>query len=479
MNKELELDVFNYFAQICAIPHGSSNMERISQYICDFATEKKLTFIREECGNVIVFKPGTKGYENSKPMILQAHLDMVCVSDNPNRDFINKGIDVIYDGDFIKADGTSLGADNGIGVCLILSILASDNIKHPPIEAVFTVDEEIGLVGASKLDFSKLSAKTMINLDGGTENTFIVSCAGGVTVNCDIDVAASNELSFKHTACVSISGLSGGHSGAEIHLGKANANVICVRLINYLYENNINFRLACIKGGDKENAIATDCSFFVCTQSTSELNLLIELVSKFESSVKSEYKNTDKDLCVSACVCDKELTTLYDLESLFNKLDSVPNGVVAYSKDIENLVETSLNFGIIELVEGKLNLVFSVRSSVEQHKKQIVNQIRSVIESLDGNITLCGEYPCWAYKKSSCIRDTAIYSFKKLFNKNPIVKAIHAGLECGLFYDNISELDCICMGPDEYDIHSPKEKLSISSVNRFYKLLVEVLKNMK
>ncbi len=474
-------EVLGFFSQISNIPRGSGNMAQISEYICNFAKENNLDYYRDEYFNVYVYKPASKGYENCESLILQGHLDMVCVAEDKERDFLNKGISLVYENDFLRADGTSLGADNGIGVAMILCVLASKTASHPKIEAVFTVDEEVGMLGAAKLDFSRLNSKKMINLDCDGEGVFTVSCAGGATVKCHIPVKPEKFQSESYTGLkIDITGLTGGHSGVRACDGLANANIVCIRLLKYLSDNNIDYCLSYLNGGEKENAIPSFSSAEIYINKDHK-QAVKSLICDFEKMILQEYKDTEKNIVfnVTETVLSEHLAGIKASKRLVSVLSEYPSGVISMSKDIEGLAESSLNLGIMSMTENGLQLCFGVRSSDKNKLEEITQRLKSITTEINGNIFVEGMYPAWEFKKDSAVRENAVYCYKKLFGDTPKIMAIHAGLECGIFAENIKDFDCIAIGPNNFYEHSPMERVSISSVGRTYVFLLEMLKNLK
>lgn len=469
------INVFRFFEDISLIPHGSGNTEAISEYIVSFAKSKGLEYYKDKLNNVIVIKNASSGYENAEPIILQSHIDMVCEKESDcTKDMSKDAIDLKIDGDFITADGTTLGADDGIGAAYTLAILDDDTLMHPRIEAVFTVDEEIGMLGAFEIDVTPLKAKRMLNLDGGSEKIFTVSCAGGITFKSSFSVKREkyNGKSIK----ISISGLSGGHSGVKIIDGGANSNSLMGRLLSIL-SNECNIRLAHVEGGFKDNAIAVETTaVIVCDDVTS----CMETVVKIEKIFKNEYSVTDPDLTISAMECEDIIPfDKQNSDKIIFFLNIVPNGVQTMSAQIDNLVQTSLNFAITNTLADTFEAVISIRSSVESQKYMLVDKLSLFTSYLGGKKETWGDYPGWEFKPDSDFRNLMSDVFVKKFEFEPQVEAVHAGLECGLFSGKIQDLDCITYGPDMFDIHTPRERLSISSAKKVWEYIVECLKQMK
>lgn len=472
-------EVFKYFEEICSIPHGSSNTKAISDYCAAFAKQQGLRFIQDGMNNIIIFKNGTVGYEDSKPVIIQGHLDMVCEKDGDcHIDMNAQGLKLAVEGDMIHAIGTTLGGDDGIAVAYGLALLASKNIPHPPLEVVFTVDEEIGMLGAAGIDCSEIKSDIMLNIDSEEEGILLVSCAGGVTMKCNIPLA---KVSRKGAKCViTVSGLKGGHSGVEIDKGRANSNQIMGKVLEGL-KTQIDYDILEINGGNKDNAIPKETVASIVTEEKYEV--IQSMLCDYEEQYRKEFAGTDDGITITAKVedsryCDFVMTKECS-DKVIQALVTLPGGVIKMSDDIKGLVQTSLNMGILETKDDNVTMSFSVRSSVGEEKDNLVSQIRTIIEKLGGTTECSGDYPAWEYKKDSELRRLMVDIYKKQTGKEPEVQAIHAGVECGLFAGKISNLDCVSFGPDIYDIHTTKERMSISSVERIWKYILEILRSLK
>lgn len=465
--------VFSFFEDICAIPHGSGNPDGISGFLCDFAKKRNLRFIVDGAKNVIIFKDASKGYEKASPVMLQGHMDMVTEKEKDcKKDMQKEGIDLIYDGDFISADKTTLGADDSIAVAMILSVLDSD-IPSPPIEAVFTTDEEVGMLGAIYIDASPLKSKTMINLDSEAEGVLTVSCSGGNITKSILPIKhVKNE---KEAIKITISNLTGGHSGVEIINGRANANELMSRLLMTLYKK-ADIALCSFNGGVKDNAIPVYAEAVVTADDT---ELAAKVIQKAASDYKNEFSSTDPDMEVSysPLKCDARFDDDSTKRTVF-MLSALPNGVYSMSPDINGLVQTSLNMGIVKTNDNEAEVCFCVRSSIESQRDMLTEKISAIASLAGGEISVSGDYPGWQYKKDSPIRRLIADVYRSQTNKEPVIEAVHAGLECGIFSGKIKELDCISIGPDIFDIHTVNERLSISSVKRTYDLVCEVLSKM-
>ncbi len=474
LNKIKPEKVFAYFEEISAIPRGSGHNDKIKEYCENFAKERNLKYISDDAGNVIIFKDASNDCKSAEPVIIQGHLDMVWEKDSSaNINFETDGLELRVDGDYVSAKGTTLGGDDGIAVAMCLAILDSDDICHPPLEIVFTADEEIGMLGAVALDFGALTAKRMINLDSEEEGTLWVSCAGGV--RADIGLKTEFEVNADKQFEISVSGLHGGHSGAEIHKGYANANKVMGRVLEMLSAND-DFRIVSINGGTMDNAITRDC---VCIIKSDSLSIEKNVADIFEA-IKSDYLAADPEINISVKYVDgyESAMTADTTKSVIILLNELPSGVIAMSKEIEGLVETSLNLGILKTESDKVSYSFALRSGIDSEKDKLSARIVEIAEKYSCDIKLYSDYPAWEYKKDSQLRDTMASIYKDMFGKEMTVTAIHAGLECGLFCGKIKGLDCVSLGPDMVDIHTPTERLSISSTERVWKFLLRVLESI-
>ena len=472
-------EVFKYFEEMAAIPHGSRNTKAISDYLVDFAKKYDLEYYQDELNNVVIIKKATPGYENADAIIIQGHMDMVCEKENGcDIDFEKDGLDLYVDGDFLKARGTTLGGDDGIAVAYALAILSSNELSHPRLEVVITVDEEIGMLGAEGIDLSMLKGHKMLNIDSDVEGHFLTSCAGGMHVETRIPVTFDDACGILYT--ITITGLEGGHSGAEIDKEHGNANIIMGRVLKALNEE-VEYGIVSMAGGLKDNAIPRECTVELLVNKEHK-DALPGILEKFKGILANEFMASDKDVTIlyekkgeqSAPV----LSVISQAKVIFY-LRNVPNGVQHMSRIMPGLVETSLNLGIMELQEDCLYMVTSIRSSVSSRKADLADKLELLIEFLGGEMTVGGEYPAWEYKADSDIRETISSVYKELFDEEPVFEAIHAGLECGILSGKIENLDCVSFGPNNYDIHTPKERLSISSTEKVWKLLVEFLKRCK
>lgn len=482
--------VFYYFEEICGIPHGSGNTRRLSNYIVSFAKDRGLRFTQDESDNVIIYKDGSKGCEQAPAVIIQGHIDMVCEQkQGRNINFKEEGLRLKTDGNVIYADGTTLGGDDGIAVAYMLAILASDDIKHPPLECVFTSDEEIGLLGATALDCSGLTGRLMLNIDSEVEGQLLVSCAGGATVTCSIPVEYDKDHACNEAFIIQVDHAAGGHSGIEIAKQGANSIKLLGRVL-YALGRKYNVRLGGMWGGGKDNVIPREAHAYVYTDCA--YDSLKEEVNQLEDILKAEFAHTDSELSISV-LADKEAIkavgslpkdemypmTVESSNKAVAALVSFPNGVIKYSQDIEDLVQTSLNLGIMstekEGEKGTISFSFSVRSSVSTEKDELIDRLECLSQVLGGKICVSGEYPAWEYNKDSKLRAVMCDCYEAFYKEKPQLLAVHAGLECGIFAGKLAGLDCVSYGPDITDIHTSEEKLYIDSVARTWEYTLKVL----
>ncbi len=456
--------VFYYFEQLCSIPHGSGNVKKIADYLCFFAKVHQLEWERDKADNVIIRKPATPGYEEAPVVILQGHTDMVCAKTSEStHDFQKDGLSLKLEGDAISAEGTTLGGDNGIAVAYGLALLAEEDGEHPALEVVFTSDEEIGLVGAKALDMTKLKGKLLLNMDSESEGILTVSCAGGSMTTVTLPFTRSHMDGAVYR--VTFTGLLGGHSGAEIHKGRANAAVLAGKLLEAC-----DGKVLSAHGGCADNAIMSSLTMELCGSGIPEAAEICqkafrEAYPQENISITAELLHENGGEIVSA-----------DLGSYLRK---APYGVQAMSKDIDGLVQTSLNIGILETRENAFVATYSVRSSVEAEKNALNALLATIATEFGGSAVTEGAYPAWEYRKESPLRDLMVQVYEDLYGKKMQVEAIHAGLECGLFAGGIPDLDAVSFGPDMADIHTPAETLSASSAARTWSYLLAVLAAMK
>lgn len=469
--------VFHYFEEICKIPHGSGNVEQISDYLVAFARKKGFFCIQDELKNVIIVKPATAGYEKEEAVILQGHMDMVAVKKPESPiDMKVDGLNIKVSGDNIYAEGTSLGGDDGIAVAYALALLDSQDLPHPRLEVVITVDEEVGMDGARGIDLSSLTGKRLLNLDSEEEGIFLTSCAGGAGVKCYLPLSASEKT--KEACRISVEGLLGGHSGMEIAKERGNANCIMGRLL-YRLTAELPLYLKSLEGGLADNAIPRRTVATVLFDKEKEM-VFKEALLQAEAVIQKELVTKDPDFQITAVFTGEEKAICTDADSTVRAasfLLALPNGVQAMSADVPGLVETSLNLGIMKYDEEKQELCceFSVRSCLESAKWNLISRVEAVTGLAGGSSSVSGDYPGWAYRVSSPLRDKVVSLYEEMYGKKPQLQAIHAGLECGLLAAKIEELDCISFGPDMKNIHTTEETLSISSTARVWEYLVKLL----
>ena len=472
-------NVMRFFEEISAIPRGSGNTKAISDYCVGFARQRNLQYVQDESNNVIIIKSAAPGYEQAPAVIVQGHLDMVCEKEpNCMIDMTKEGIRLETDGQWIWAEGTTLGGDNGIAVAMALALLDSDDLSHPRLEVVLTVDEEIGLLGAAALNTDILQGRLMLNVDSEEEGILTISCAGGIRANCHIPV--EYEEKEGHCCKLSISGLTAGHSGIKIVNGSANANVLMGRLLHGLSQE-MELSIISVSGGMADNAIAANCEAEVMVP-TEEIERMGEIVRSYAKVFYEEFGAKDPELRVE---CVTQLPGVYrglnasSVEDITSALMLLPNGVQTMSHHIPGLVQTSLNLGVLRLEEEYMVASFSVRSSVATEKALICNRIECLSQVFGGFTTYSGDYPGWAYKPDSKLRDLVAEVYQEQTGKKAIIEAIHAGLECGIFAGKLPGLDCVSIGPDMEQIHSPAERLNVASTERTWNLICEVLRRIK
>lgn len=465
--------MFEYFEDICSVPHGSGDMDAISEYLVKFAEKCGLRAIRDDAQNVIIYKDGTMGRENAEPIILQAHMDMVCQKiPESTIDFKKDGLDIYTDGDFIKARGTTLGADNGIAVAMIMSILTSKDLTHPPIEAVFTTDEEIGMIGAGKLDMSSLRGRRMINLDAEEADFVTVSCAGGSDFKMRIPI--SRQYVNGTSVTIEVDGLKGGHSGVEIDKGRVNSNILLGRILGFA-RKNFEIDIIDISGGDKANAIPLYSRAKIVCEDADVLSAKLE---EYFEVVKAEIKEREPDCSFKIAVGESgefDAITSDISDKLIYMLGVTPNGIQTMSAEIDELVETSLNLGILATDGEEIFMQYALRSNKKSALRYLEDKLTAFAEYNSCQFEISGQYAPWEYKDKSPLRELYVKTFCEKTGKCPEVSAIHAGLECAVFSAKINDLDCIAIGPDMTGVHTTGESLSISSAKMIYELLCETL----
>lgn len=473
--------VFHYFEEICQVPRPSKKEEKIVAYLKEFGKKHNLETKVDEVGNVLIKKPASKGMETCKTVVLQSHVDMVCEkNNNVSHDFLTDPIETIIDGEWMKANGTTLGADNGIGVATELAILADDTLEHGPIECLFTIDEETGLTGAFALKEGFMNGDILLNLDSEDEGELFIGCAGGIDSVAEFNYYEADMPDGYFCCKIEVKGLKGGHSGGDIHLGRANANKILNRFLTLAF-NKYDLYLCEIDGGNLRNAIPREAHAIIAIPEANKHDLRTDL-NVFTAEVQAEYAVTDPDmeLILSSEPARAKAIDADTTQRLLQTLYAVPHGVYAMSQDIPGLVETSTNLASIKMKPGNIiRIETSQRSSTASSKQDIANMVRTVFEMGGAVVTFGDGYPGWKPNTHSEILEIATASYKRLFGVDAQVKAIHAGLECGLFLDKYPHLDMISFGPTLRGVHAPGERLDLASLDKFVLLLEDVIKECK
>ncbi len=475
-------NVLRYFTELSRVPRGSGFNDKISDYLVAFAKEHGLRYVQDELKNVVIYKPATPGYENHTGVILQGHMDMVCVTaEGVEHNFESEPLELFVDGDMLGARGTTLGGDDGIAVAYGMALLADDTIAHPALEVVITTDEETGMYGAKGLDASLLSGRFLINADSEDEGVVLVSCAGGLRVDGSLPLRRTPADGT--VVSVKLSGLLGGHSGAEIHKYRTNAVYLMARLLFDLKtsaaKQKTDFMLLSFAGGEKDNAIpsAAQAEFIIKTEKKGWLQEEMDILL---SRYHKELSGSEPNLKFAVDICgneQKDRMALHpaDFEKLLFLLMQAPDGVQKMSSDIEGLVESSLNLGIFSVEECRANFHFSIRSSVGSYKYFLRDKLEFLFDFVGGSCEAGSEYPAWEYRKDSVLREKFTEVFLQFYGREPEIMAIHAGLECGLICEKIPEMDIVSIGPDMKDIHTPNERLGITSSVRVYRFLEKLL----
>lgn len=473
-------EVFSIFEEITKIPRPSKKEEKIREYLLDFAKKHNLTAKTDKVGNVVLSKPATPGHENAPTVIMQGHMDMVCESNDKHFDFANSPIPTVIDGDWIRTEGTTLGADNGIGMAASLAALTDDTFEHGPLEALFTVDEETGMTGANNLGEDMISGTMLLNLDSEDDAEIFVGCAGGVDTQAfftyNRSFAPTDFLYFK----INIEGLNGGHSGGDIHLGRANANRLLARFLYSLIADKHEIALAEIDGGNLRNAIPRAAHAVVGVQAASKESVRVAF-NEFVAEVENEFSGIEPTLELELTSIDRpdfcvdSQTTTRLVEALY----AAPHGVISMSRDLEGLVETSTNLASVKMQPGSTILVTtSQRSSVESRKWDIARRVEALFKLAGADVTHGDGYPGWAPNMDSAIMHIASDAYEELYGVRPAIKAIHAGLECGLFLEKYPHLDMVSFGPTLQGVHSPSERMHIPAVERFWGQLTRTIEKV-
>lgn len=468
--------VFHFFREICAIPHGSGNTKAISDYLVAFAKERSLSCIQDKLNNVLIFAPASQGYEDHAPVIVQGHMDMVCAKDpDSTHDFATDGLELRTDGKFLYANGTTLGGDDGIAVAYALALLDSKDIPHPPLEVVITVDEETGMYGAAGVDLSMLKGRMLLNIDSEEEGIFTVACAGG----CRSTLRLPLERRAVYGPCIElrIEGLRGGHSGMEINRNRCNANKAMGELLSRIQEK-VRLCLTSLTGGSADNAISFSARAKAVAMSM-DLEPINEIVEQFQAEIRREYDEPNAQIIASNVdALGGNALTAQSTSQVVALLCAAPNGVQAMCAAMPELVQTSLNLGVMAIEGDWLRLTFSVRSSVNEEKQALLEKLRQLAQFHGAQYSQTGDYPAWEYKEDSVLRPVLVEVYREMFRKEPQVVSIHAGLECGLLGEKLPGLDSVSLGPNMYDIHTSREKLDIASAQRIWEFLLAVLKKL-
>lgn len=478
MNTLQPQTVFAIFDEIRQVPRPSKHEEKISQWLVDFAAAHHIECVRDKAMNVIMRKPATPGFESKPGVILQAHMDMVCEKNSDvKHDFMNDPIDTYVDGDWLKARGTTLGGDDGIGVAMALAVLTATDLQHPALECLFTVDEETGLTGAFHLQDGYLNGRMLINLDSEDDGQIFIGCAGGIDTLAKMHYTpvAIDKKEPMFAARIRVSGLMGGHSGDDINKGRGCANKIIIR---FLFEvmNTTTMRLAAINGGNLRNAIAREAEAVLCVPMSWKEELRIRF-NRYVAELEAEIKDIEQDMRLELESTDMptEFIPSDKAERLILALYACPHGMAAMSKDMPGLVETSTNLASIKMRDGYIEINTSQRSSVESQKHNMKNMVESALRLACDEVTHGDGYPGWKPNVHSPLMEVTKKAYQDLFHAEPAVLAIHAGLECGLFLEKYPYLDMVSIGPQMYGVHSPQERLSISSTGRCYRWLCRIL----
>ena len=473
--------IFYHFEQISKIPRGSGNEKAISDYLLDFGKSLGLECIQDAALNIIIKKTASIGYENAPAVIIQGHMDMVCEKNSDKEhDFEKDPINLVVKGDYIYADRTTLGADDGIAVAYAMTLLEDNTIEHPAIEVLLTTDEEAGMSGAMALQPHYINGKIVLNLDSEEEGKLLVSCAGGIRTKSILPIEWIDKKNDTIAYNLVIRGLKGGHSGMEIHLGRGNSNKLMGRLLKSI-DKELDFNLVSLNGGSKNNAIPRESSSIITISQKDERKLL-DIKRKVCEELKNEFSKKDPNLRVHLLEVEESIDKVFSDDSTKKAVDLLymyPNGVNTVSSDIQGLTESSTNLGVVTTLENSIEYDSAARSSVSSLKDEIVTRSKCITEILGGKLVTESSYPEWPYKTDSKIREVCKDVYERMYEKTPEIVAIHAGVECGLFKEKLgNDVDMISFGPDIIDIHTPNEHISISSVERCYEYLLEVLKEI-
>lgn len=477
--------VFYYFEKLCSVPHGSGNTKQISDMVAGFGRDWGLDVYQDEHNNVVIHKAASVGYENVPGIIIQGHMDMVCAKEEGcPKDMATEGLDLMTDGSFVWADKTSLGGDDCIAVAIALAILEDDTLKHPDIEAVFTVDEEIGLLGAAALDMSILKNRRLLNLDSEAAGVFTISCAGGCRITSSIPGRRIAPPKNYLAARLTVTGLQGGHSGCDINRGRGNANIILGNLLHFERKHLDNLLLVDAKGGEFDNVICNHAEAVVVVPHEM-INSLNSIALRYRMMIKEEFGDAEPDLDIkfealgSAEALGLRPFILGKTQRILSVWGNLRQGVQKWLPDFEKLPQTSLNMGMMYTTEDAFNFVYSLRSSIREEKEELVDYLTSEVKKAGGAFTRRGDYPAWPFNRDSGFLALSMDLYEKVCGIKPGLEVTHGGLECGIFTDKLPGCDAISMGPDLFDIHSPKERLDVKSTEQLYTFVRALLESGK
>ena len=470
-------EVFRYFEELAAIPHGSGNTKQIADYCEQFAKDRGLPHARDAHDNVVIIREAAAGYKTAAPVLLQGHLDMVCEkTPGCRKDMEKEGLDLAEEKGWVYAKGTTLGGDDGIAVAMMLALLAEKELPAPRLECIITSDEEVGMLGAAAWQPTLITGRNMINLDSEEEGIFTVSCAGGNRTYCRLPI--TREPVTGQAVTVKIAGLVGGHSGVEINKGRANADMLLGRLLTAI-RSAMPCRILSVAGGQKDNAIPTEAEAGLFCGDTAALTAL---AAEWQTRLRHEYAPIEPGLTVTVAACGEKTADAMTEESadrVLCLLLCVPNGVQAMSGSLPGLVQTSLNLGILTTGEDAVELHFGVRSSLASQKEMLTERLTVLTRQLGGSVEVFGDYPAWEYRAESPLRELMCEVYREQYGAEPKIEAIHAGLECGLLCEKLPGLDCVSIGPEMLEIHTPRERMSVASVGRVWRLVREGLRRSR
>lgn len=471
--------VWQFFDQICSIPHPSKHEEALAQFIVNWATSQNLAVRRDKTGNVFIKKPATSGMENRKPVVLQAHIDMVPQkNDDTDHDFVTDPIKPYVDGEWVTADGTTLGADNGIGMASCLAVLASNDVAHGPLEVILTVDEEAGMTGAFGLEAGWLEGEILLNTDSEQEGEIYMGCAGGIDASLTLDIQRQPALAEQVYLEISLKGLKGGHSGVDIHTGRANANKLLARTLKH-HLNGIDFQIVEFRGGSLRNAIPRE-AYTTIAINDADVNKVAECIEHVQTLMRQELSAIETGLTFTTTQIQHPLSPLTSActQQLLSLLNACPNGVVRMSDDIKGVVETSLNLGVITTDKDSVEVLCLIRSLIDSGRKDVEGTLASLAELAGAKIEFSGAYPGWKPEPESELIHIFRDMYEGIYGKKPDIMVIHAGLECGLFKEPYPEMDMISFGPTIKFPHSPDEKVHIESVGLYWQQMKALLSNI-